>query len=251
MRTRTRRALAAAALVVAGSYAVDGAGGTTGTPATGTPATSGSVGGQGQLLMPAAHGDGDSWRDTHGRAYRLGLVNAPEQDECFGRQATAERRALVAGGFRAEVYAQDRYGRGVAVVTTAEGQDVNVHLARHGFADDRYLGQFRHQNPPLAARLDAAFAAARADRRGLWGACPAGTRGASPSAGPSSPATAAGSGRCHADYAACVRVQGDGSGRGGPNDLDCGQLSGTVQLRQAGVDPYRLDGDGDGLACGA
>ena len=132
------------------------------------PASGTSPGG---LLLPADHGDGDSWRDTHGREYRLGLVNAPEVDECFGDRATTERQRLTAGGFRAEVYATDRYGRGVSVVTLADGRNLNVHLARQGFADDRYLDDLRHEHPALAAELDTAFAEARREERGLWGAC--------------------------------------------------------------------------------
>src|SRR3954447_6429379 len=93
------------------------------------------------LLRAAAGGDGDSWHDTAGREYRLGLVNAPEYNECYGSVATAKRRALTAGGFRARVYTRDTYRRGVAVVTTASGVNVNVYLARHGFANDRYLSQ--------------------------------------------------------------------------------------------------------------
>lgn len=123
------------------------------------------------LLQAARGGDGDSWTDTTGQEYRLGMVNAPEQDECFGREATAAREGLVADGFRAEVYSTDRYGRRVAVVTTADGVNVNVHLARQGLADDRYLHQFRSENPSLAAALEQAFAAAKAERAGLWGAC--------------------------------------------------------------------------------
>ena len=76
------------------------------------------------------------------------------------------------GGFRARVYTRDAYGRGVAVVTTAAGTNVNVYLARHGFANDRYLAEFRHEKPDLAVALDAAFAAAKRERAGLWGACP-------------------------------------------------------------------------------
>ena len=106
-----------------------------------------------------------------GREYRLGLVDTPEVGDCYAAEATAERRRLVADGFRAEVYAEDRYGRGVSVVTTAGGVDVNVHLARHGFADDRYLDGFRDEHPELAVDLDTAFAEARRERRGLWGAC--------------------------------------------------------------------------------
>jgi endonuclease YncB( thermonuclease family) len=126
----------------------------------------------GALLVAAPHGDGDSWKDTAGQEYRLGMVNAPEVDECFGAEATAERQRLTAAGFRADVYATDRYGRGVAVVTLPDGRNLNVHLAREGFADDRYLDDFREQHPELAAELEPAFASARDGRRGLWGACP-------------------------------------------------------------------------------
>lgn len=124
------------------------------------------------LLMPAGGGDGDSWHDTAGHEYRLGLVNAPEYDECYGSEATAKRKQLTAQGFRAQVYTHDVYGRGVSLVTTADGVNVNVYLARYGFANDKYFAQYRHENPELAAQLDTAFAEARAQRRGLWSACP-------------------------------------------------------------------------------
>ncbi len=123
------------------------------------------------FVMPAAAGDGDSWRDTEGQEYRLGLVNTPEIDECFGPEATAERQRRTRGGFRAEAYATDRYGRDVSVVTLPDGRNLNVHLARQGYADDRYLDDFRAENPELAEELEAAFAEARRDGRGLWGAC--------------------------------------------------------------------------------
>lgn len=123
------------------------------------------------LLQAGPHGDGDSWRDTAGREYRLGMIDTPEVGDCFAAQATAERRRLVAAGFRADVYTTDRYGRQVSVVHAADGTNVNVHLARHGFADDRYLQQFRHEHPDLAAQLDAAFAAAKREQAGLWGSC--------------------------------------------------------------------------------
>jgi endonuclease YncB( thermonuclease family) len=78
---------------------------------------------------------------------------------------------LVRNGFRADVYTHDSYGRGVSVVVLADGTNLNVYLARHGFANDRYLAQFRHENPALATQLDAAFAAARREHAGLWAAC--------------------------------------------------------------------------------
>lgn len=204
------------------------------------------------LLMPAPGGDGDSWRDTAGREYRLGLVNTPEYNECFGREATAERKRLTAGGFRASIYTNDRYGRGVSVVTTAAGLNLNVHLARYGFANDTYLSRYRSENPSLARQLDAAFAAARAESRGLWSACSGARSAAAPApATAGSPRGTAAAGGCHPDYVTCLPVQGDGSGRGEANDLDCSSIDGPVQLRRAGVDPYRLDADGDGVGCDA
>jgi endonuclease YncB( thermonuclease family) len=197
------------------------------------------------LLFAAAGGDGDSWKDRSGREYRLGLVNAPEAGECFGDRATARRKALVRSGFRARTYARDRYGRGVALVSLADGRNLNVLLAREGLADDRYLAEFRHENEPLARQLDAAFAEAKRAKRGLWGGCsteqPQGFVAAPPPKQQSS---------CHPDYATCLPVKGDGSGAGQANDLDCGDIRQLVRLRRIGVDPYRLDGDDDdGLGC--
>ncbi|MCU1600199.1 MAG: hypothetical protein JWO22_908 [Frankiales bacterium] len=132
--------------------------------AAGSPASGG-------LLHAAPNGDGDSWKDTTGREYRLGLVNTPELNECYGQTASAERKRLVRKGFRADVYTTDVHGRSVSVVYLADGRNLNVYLARHGFANDKYLAQFRHENEALARELDVAFAAARREHAGLWGAC--------------------------------------------------------------------------------
>lgn len=165
MRQSTKGAVVLVVLVVAGAWLVRDDG--TVDPAVGPVGTPAAT----ELLRAASGGDGDSWKDTAGREYRIGMVNAPEVDECWGREATAARRSLVAAGFRAEVYTRDRYGRGVSLVTAADGTNVNVALARGGHVDDRYLDDFRHENRSLAAQLDAAFAAAKRERAGLWGAC--------------------------------------------------------------------------------
>ena len=197
------------------------------------------------LLYAASGGDGDSWKDTHGREYRMGLVNAPEYNECFGSAATAKRKSLVAHGFRASVYTTDAYGRSVSVITLPDGTNLNVWMARHGYANDKYLATFRHENPTLASKLDAAFAAAKAERVGLWGACST----SSSSGGGSSGTTGSTSSSCHPDYVTCIPIKGDGSGNGDAHDLDCPDIGKLVTLRQVGVDPYRLDADGDGYGC--
>lgn len=176
MRTSTKVVGGLVALVVLGSWLGDDdvagpvAGSARAVPSV-EPSMEPSVEPDDGLLRPASGGDGDSWKDASGREYRLGMVDAPEVGECWSGEATAARRTLIAGGFRADVYAKDRYGRGVSLVTAADGTNVNVALARGGHVDDRYLDEFRHENRSLAAQLDAAFAAAKKDRAGLWGAC--------------------------------------------------------------------------------
>lgn len=200
------------------------------------------------LLFAAPGGDGDSWHDTKGVEYRLGLVNTPETNECYGGKATRKRKALVSAGFRAQVYTHDSYGRSVSVVTLADGTNLNVWLARNGYANDKYLAEFRHENPGLAAQLDVAFAAAKRAKVGLWSACAAPAAPATRAPQPLVQQPAAGS-SCHPDYVTCIPVKGDGSGNGDANDLDCGDIGKKVTLRQVGVDPYRLDSDGDGFGC--
>ena len=125
----------------------------------------------GTLLHAASGGDGDSWKDTHGVEYRLGLVNTPELSECYGGTASRMRKQLTAPGFRATSYTTDKYGRHVSIIYLVDGRNLNVLLARNGYANDRYLTEFRHENPSLAAQLDPAFAAARREHLGVWGAC--------------------------------------------------------------------------------
>jgi hypothetical protein len=82
-------------------------------------------------------------------------------------------------------------------VSLPDGTNLNVWLARRGYANDRYLERFRSENEALGAELDRAFAAARADRVGLWGACAASAP--QPIAAPPPPA-----GDCHPDYSTCI-----------------------------------------------
>ena len=81
-----------------------------------------AVQGSSTLLQAAPNGDGDSWKDTRGVEYRLGLVNTPELSECYGQIASAKRKQLTAPGFRAESYTVDTYGRRVSVVFLADGR---------------------------------------------------------------------------------------------------------------------------------
>lgn len=192
------------------------------------------------LLRAAANGDGDSWKDTRGVEYRLGLVNTPELSECFGQAASRKRKQLTATGFRATSYTVDTYGRRVSVVFLADGRNLNVWLARNGYANDKYLAEFRQENPSLAAQLDAAFAAAKREHAGLWGACSPASQGqvTAPSPQPAAPVAR---GNCDASYPdVCIPPA--------PPDLDCGDVS-ARRFRVLAPDPHRFDADHDGLGC--
>ena len=95
--------------------------------------------------------------------------------ECFGPEASDRLGALLPPGtpIRLELDEEprDRYGR-LLVYLYRSGDDVLVNeaMAREGLADELSIAP----NTALAPRFAAAVDAARADRTGLWGACPDG-----------------------------------------------------------------------------
>lgn len=113
----------------------------------------------GGWLSVASQKDGDSFVATNGKEYRLGLVNAPELDEPCGREAREFSLQFLAAGFTVDAYSSDAHGRQVAEVFDRSGQSLNVALAESGLGNDKYLKQYRYENPDLAHRLDVAFAA--------------------------------------------------------------------------------------------
>jgi micrococcal nuclease len=89
--------------------------------------------------------------------------------QCFGHQASAENTRLVAGAtvrLQVGAEARDRYGRLLAYVSRG-GTSVNEALLRGGFARTLTIPP----NDRYAQRFAGIQAAARAARRGLWGAC--------------------------------------------------------------------------------
>ncbi|MFM8561514.1 MAG: thermonuclease family protein [Solirubrobacterales bacterium] len=91
--------------------------------------------------------------------------------ECFGPQASAANRRLVAGREVKVVPGteeRDRYGRLLAYVYTDDGRSfVNARLVRSGAADTLAI----EPNTRYAAELAALRRRARAEGAGLWGAC--------------------------------------------------------------------------------
>ena len=119
--------------------------------------------------------DGDTILLADGVRVRLLQVDAPElQDECWGQEAAAALARLVRRGAELRLEADhrldevDRHGR-LLRYAHAGGRNVNVELVRLGAAAPYF---YRGEHGRYAAELLDAARAARAARRGLWGACP-------------------------------------------------------------------------------
>jgi micrococcal nuclease len=110
-----------------------------------------------------------------GTRVRLVQVDAPELHvECWGDEAAATLARLVPAGVELRLERDprlddvDRHGR-LLRYAHRDGLNVNLELVRLGAASP-YL--YRGERGRYATELLAAGRAARAARRGLWGACP-------------------------------------------------------------------------------
>jgi micrococcal nuclease len=119
--------------------------------------------------------DGDTVRLEDGRRIRLVQIDAPEErSECYGREATRALVALAPRGTRVELVRdpalddEDESGRLLRYLVV-EGENVNLTLVERGAAAPYF---FRNARGRYATDLLDAAREARAERRGLWGACP-------------------------------------------------------------------------------
>ena len=193
--------------------------------------------------------DGDTVTLGSGQRVRLLQIDTPElgSGECYSRAARTALVRLVPLGSPVSLEADppldlvDRYGRLLRYVWRGS-TNVNLELVRDGAAAPYF---YRGQRGRYAGRLLAAATAAKAARRGLWGACPRtvldpyGPVQTGQSGPPAQNPKA--SGRCDPSYpTVCIPPP--------PPDLDCAD----VQFRRFKVvppDPHGFDGDRDGVGC--
>jgi micrococcal nuclease len=178
--------------------------------------------------------DGDTLRVQldGGRLERVRLIgiDAPERGRCHYAQATAGARRL-ADDRRVVLHGdptqatRDRYGRLLAYVWLPGGRDLGYQLVRGAFAKSYVYDR------PFSRLAAYRRAEAAAGGKGIW-RC-----GTAP---PPAPVPVAGL-ACQAGYSPCLPVVAD---------LDCGEIDDSLKpIRVTGDDPYRLDGDDDGLGC--
>lgn len=190
--------------------------------------------------------DGDTVVVSTGETLRLIGMDTPETVDprkpvqCFGREASARARALLAGApVRLELDPtqgrRDQYGRTLAYVWLADGRLFNEVMIAEGFAHEyTYELPYRYQ-----ARFDAAERAARTQQRGLWSPATCGGDTATLASRP--PATGATRPGCDPSYPdVCIPAS--------PPDLDCADVP-HRRFRVLGADPHRFDANHDGVGC--
>jgi len=198
--------------------------------------------------------DGDTLELPDGRRVRLVQIDAPEAgEECYADRATAELRAILDQGVPITLEADpnlddvDQFDRLLRYVHMGS-MNVNVQLVKRGAVGVWF---FEGDRGKYAERLEREVRSARQAGRGLWGACPgtelntaAGVATTFPVAEPEPEQEPEPSGGedCQAGYDPCLPIVGD---------LDCADIRamGAAPVTVTGSDPYRLDGDGDGVGC--
>lgn len=149
----------------------------------GTSPVAGGVPDEAEPARVVSHVDGDTIRLTGSglveaeTSVRLLEIDTPElardgePAECFAEEAGAALRDMLPLGEEVWVAADrdlyDPYGRMLLYLWTDEGEFVNLELVRLGFARSVLF----EPNDAYIAQMRAAEAEARADARGLWGAC--------------------------------------------------------------------------------
>jgi len=203
----------------------------------------------GETRRVSAVVDGDTLRLFDGARVRLVQIDTPElgTGECYSRAAASALHRLTPPGTSVGLERDpaldgtDRYGRLLRYVWRGS-TNVNLELVRQGAATvwlyDGDRGRF-------ALRLLAAARDARANHRGLWGACntrwnPYGPATTAPRTSGSGGTDGTGT-RCDPSYpTVCIPPP--------PPDLDCADVA-ARRFRVLPSDPHRFDGDGDGIGC--
>jgi endonuclease YncB( thermonuclease family) len=196
--------------------------------------------------------DGDTLTLQDGRHVRLVQIDSPElsSGECYSRAARTALLRLAPVGTRVVLESDgrldhiDRYDRLLRYVRRS-GVNVNLELVREGAAAPYF---YRGDRGRYAPALLSAALKAKAQKHGLWKACPSTlldpTRAVDTGGSGSPSLTPLANGKCDPNYAGgCVPPY--------PPDLDCADIRalGIAPVRVVGADPHHLDGDGNGWGC--
>ena len=234
MATKSRYALAIAALLVVGFMPAQGA------------------------LRVIKIYDGDTVTMADGMKVRLIQIDAPElaEGECYADKAKATLVTLLSKKGTISLKADpvsasfDRYGRALRYIFVGK-VNVNLEMVKLGAAAPYF---YQGEKGKYSAAMLKAAEDAKLYKVGLWKECPGtkltptkaittykaiGTPAATPTNSPvANPSTT-----CDLNYGGCVPLY--------PPDLDCSDIKtlGLSPVTVIGLDPHGLDADGDGKAC--
>lgn len=168
--------------------------------------------------------------------------------ECFGRQASDQaKKLLLDQSVRLESDPtqgeRDGFGRLLRYIFLPDGRNYSLEMIRQGYGHE-YTHNVPHK---YQAEFKQAEAQARAGQKGLWSpeACPVQANEPDETSDDDSiavkpdPLETAGDG-CHPAYSPCLAIV---------DDLNCKDVDGPITVLRLGDDPYRLDGDNDGIGC--
>lgn len=123
--------------------------------------------------------DGDTVTLTNGQRVRLVQIDTPEVYfgvECYGKRASAITKRLLPNGTRVRLLPEpasdpvDKYGRLLRYVVRVNGNvNINLRLVAVGAAAPWFYDGERGR---YATKLQTLALRAKANRLGLWGACP-------------------------------------------------------------------------------
>ena len=194
--------------------------------------------------------DGDTIKLGDGKSVRLLQIDTPELkgNECYAKEAQVALAKLlnVPGTVRLQIDPKiettDAYGRLLRYVFKGK-MNINLEMVKIGAATPYFYKRVRGQ---YSNELLKAAEEARANKVGLWSACP-GTK-LNPNAAlttiAAAPATnETAGGTCDPNYEGCIPLF--------PPDLNCTDIKrlGLAPVKVIGKDVHRLDSDGDGIGC--
>ena len=177
-------------------------------------------------------------------------VHPSKPVQCFGREASNKTKGLLTGKkVRVEKDEsqgeRDKYGRLLAYVFLENGTNVNTALISDGFAYEyTYNVPYKYQSEFKKAESDA-----KLNKRGLWadGICSETKDAVIVPSVPIKAIAPQTSSPCDSNYSGtCVPIASDVDCAGGTGNGPA-YVSGPVYI--VGSDIYKLDSDGDGVAC--
>ena len=191
--------------------------------------------------------DGDTLKLSDGESVRLLQIDTPEVkgNECYWRES---RLALVnllnrSGTLKLNVDPNiekvDIHGRLLRYVFKGR-LNINLEMVKIGAAAPWFYKRVKGQ---YAEELLAAAESARANKVGLWAACPGTKLDPYRALTTVSQAPTTTEGQCDPNYEGCIPLF--------PPDLNCTDIKrlGLAPVKVIGKDVHRLDADGDGIGC--